>query len=1044
MTQRSWTCPDVLRAESAALRALAQALLQDWHDAEDAAQNAWLAAQRSPPRDATRLGPWLHRAARNFALRRRRNRGAIERRERTAARPEAVPSAAEAVARVEIHQRVVRAVLALDEPYRATITLRYWEGLPPRHIAQRTGVPVATVRTRLRRGLQTLRRELDATGSGREAWTGLLGAWLHEGSGGATAAASAAFITGGVMTMVFKVTMAAAAGVVIAFAWMWTRPEPLAAPTHSAPPVATAMTADPPGQAQPSTATAVPRVEVAAASGQRAGHIVTGRVMSEWTGRPVVGARVQLQGSYGEGGHRPTATHTDVTGRFSVEVQEIRRGNHGTDYEIRAKDHAALLGDVSKRTRSGVEPPPLDLGDLVVQRGTAITGRVVTAAGQPVAGARLWWLHERHRGYGRLYLDALCEGTTSARDGRFALDDRLPATGVRGHLLLAASEVAMGWVRVRPPRGRDQREVEIELGPTASLTIHVQDPEGAHVAGAIVTAQPLFAPFVQPHFREETFFPAQVLGSAPLAARFRVAADAEGVARLPHIALPADTSPVTHPNGRSVLIAARLAGHPIAKQRLRLQPGEQRTTTLVLHPLQSLELTGTVCDEEGRPLEGASVGSGSASAATGADGRFTLAITAPVNGRLHCSAKAKGRVSAYQRLAVEPGAELVRTKFELPLAAPVAGRVVDQHGAPVPGAFVTLRRGRAAPNLGSERTDEGGRFEFVNATTGPWDLEVSSISDLAAFEMPEPTSVRGGQRDLEIVLRRHPPGRTRLVLDLVERATGQPLDAVESRLHPARPMRARFWTPPLERAHGQLHADGVRPGDWLVDLKLADGRRVRRQVSIRAGDPEVRLRVEVGQPGVVLGRVHFEGVAPEQQPETLHLHVFPNPDGRWMLSPGVRAPHATEGYARVERDGPHTFRFEDFPAGKEISIRVGNRHDVFGEAWCTVRDDGPTEVNLRLQPWAEITFEAASALRSGQAFVAVAGPDEVFRDRVWFDERRPDRLPHTARVAAGEVHWRLRVFADDASTGSAPLVERTGSRHLAPRQRATIHLQLNP
>lgn len=43
--------------------------------------------------------------------------------------------------REELRRRVGEAILALDEPYRATIWLRFREQLPPRAVARRMGVP---------------------------------------------------------------------------------------------------------------------------------------------------------------------------------------------------------------------------------------------------------------------------------------------------------------------------------------------------------------------------------------------------------------------------------------------------------------------------------------------------------------------------------------------------------------------------------------------------------------------------------------------------------------------------------------------------------------------------------------------------------------------------------------------------------------------------------------------------------------------------------------------------------------------------------------
>jgi hypothetical protein len=66
----------------------------------------------------------------------------------------------EIVADADAHGHVVRTVLALAEPYRTTILLRYFEALELTEVAARMGVPLETVRTRLRRAHERLRGEL--------------------------------------------------------------------------------------------------------------------------------------------------------------------------------------------------------------------------------------------------------------------------------------------------------------------------------------------------------------------------------------------------------------------------------------------------------------------------------------------------------------------------------------------------------------------------------------------------------------------------------------------------------------------------------------------------------------------------------------------------------------------------------------------------------------------------------------------------------------------------------------------------------------------
>lgn len=183
------------------LRALARELARDASAAEDLTQETWLAYLRARPDSSRPLRPWLAKVLRNTAgLRARRsaNRAA---REAETARQEALPGADALVERAEAQQLVARAVLALAEPYRSTLLLRYYEGLSPSAIARAQDVPAATVRTRLFRGLARLREVLDEkSGGDRRQWMSMLAPLLPEGrsvllvSAGTWMAASAVLI----------------------------------------------------------------------------------------------------------------------------------------------------------------------------------------------------------------------------------------------------------------------------------------------------------------------------------------------------------------------------------------------------------------------------------------------------------------------------------------------------------------------------------------------------------------------------------------------------------------------------------------------------------------------------------------------------------------------------------------------------------------------------------------------------------------------------------------------------------------------------------
>jgi RNA polymerase sigma-70 factor (ECF subfamily) len=65
--------------------------------------------------------------------------------------------------------RVSRALEVLDAPHREVIDLAYFGGLSQREISQRTGVPLGTVKTRTASAYKSLRKDLAAQDTSREA-----------------------------------------------------------------------------------------------------------------------------------------------------------------------------------------------------------------------------------------------------------------------------------------------------------------------------------------------------------------------------------------------------------------------------------------------------------------------------------------------------------------------------------------------------------------------------------------------------------------------------------------------------------------------------------------------------------------------------------------------------------------------------------------------------------------------------------------------------------------------------------------------------------
>lgn len=165
-----------LLEENGWIRSLARSLLADENDADDVVQDVWIVALVRPPRHSN-LRRWARLVTRRVISRRWRGATRRARREASVARENGTeaPSTEEIVERTQVQKRLVDAVLELPEPYGESILLRFFEGLSAREIAQRLGVPLETVRARIKRGLERLRSAMDETYRGdRAAWSALL------------------------------------------------------------------------------------------------------------------------------------------------------------------------------------------------------------------------------------------------------------------------------------------------------------------------------------------------------------------------------------------------------------------------------------------------------------------------------------------------------------------------------------------------------------------------------------------------------------------------------------------------------------------------------------------------------------------------------------------------------------------------------------------------------------------------------------------------------------------------------------------------------
>jgi len=663
------------------LRLLAQGLTQNSDDADDLAQDTWIAAQHRRPEARESLRPWFNRVARNSL--RMRSRSAERRRAReqvSLTLQDEVPTPEALVAKAELQTLLVGLVLRLKEPYRSTVLLHFFEGIPLAEIARSQEIAASTARWRLKTALDQLKTELDKEAGGRQSWLLMLTP-LPQG----VLMAQKAKLTAPIVLLLLLAITA-----VLVWRGKSTDEAFTASTTETSPTPPSEKTR--PGHfatAESPTALGPDWLSQAEAKTLRiAGHVV-------FRGKPVAGARVVLASLATEAGFASSPLRmTDAQGYFDFGIKPAM------EWSVRASAPKGTSTETLVDTRTPSLSPPADQLELKLGACDAsYVGRVSDASGGPIAGARI-------ASRPKTNIAEVPGGVSVTTDdsGHYELCVR-PSWPLWTTLLVSAE--GYGAFEIRK-RSSGQEEVNFELVPEASIAGRVvRDDTGAPIGNALVfvprgPGMPEASAWRGTFSRADGTF--TIAGLAP--GRHRVLARAEGM--------------VMRHEEQIVAVEAAMS---VAQIEIRLSAGSR--------------LRGVV-RAEGGVVSGARVVVHSArasrfapSAISQLDGSFVL--TEVPQGEAHFSASPYAVLSPRTFLVQQERHDGVTVVVE-PLGT-ILGHVVRGQRA-IAGARIDIH-GPNENQIPLTYTDDAGRFEIRGLLPGPWILFASSDKEGAFGKAPQ-------------------------------------------------------------------------------------------------------------------------------------------------------------------------------------------------------------------------------------------------------------------------------------------------------------------
>lgn len=456
-------------------------------EADDLAQEVWLKTAERPPQQAATARAWLGRVLRNAHAARRRTDARRRQREEFAAvgaDAATMESPDEIVARAEAQRRLVEALFQLDSGSRQILILRYFQQWTPAQIASSLGEPAGTVRARLSRSLARLRQRLGRDLGRTEANLLIAGAagLAQPASSAIPLAAAAAGICVVALTAVVLLNRERPAELSPSGTGVLMASD--TAGMESAPPASGALLASGP----PAAITRAP-----ARAAARGSFTVSGRCVAGPTGGALAGVilSVHLDNSCWPlrpeecAQHVQIETRTDAGGFFNFSFDPP-----APEFRIEWRAEGWVTRHAYWReTPAAAE----DLGEIRMDPGLPVAGRVVNDSGQAVAGVMVI-VDDLPMSVSPAHVFADGFYARSGPSGEFTMPLLVPA-GVwplrvegRGSVLLGPSQLELPGaglsaplvVRIRQMPGVQGRCVDAEGTPVALALLEGRLADGSN------------------------------------------------------------------------------------------------------------------------------------------------------------------------------------------------------------------------------------------------------------------------------------------------------------------------------------------------------------------------------------------------------------------------------------------------------------------------------------------------------------------------------------------------------------------------------------